>query len=497
MTQLKHASSALITAIAVFFASILVALPAHADTLISDKDSVQRAAKWISDEWTSGRYSKSDTGLVADGVMALASAGLYESTMNQMVAQLRKDGPSWSDGRGDALAKVLIAADMSGHADPAHFFDAKRDLAAELVGQVKGKKLGQAWGGYLATIALARLDKLGALSSEDLAYLMSRMTTSQDGGFGWNASSGDPDYTGLGISAMLLLTRSNAPAAIKSQAQARLGDAIAWTVSEANRQRDAQNDYFWATYSSASSTGMVASALAEAGVNTESPRRALKREQAATTSHAAWSYEHMGTENDLRATTQAIFGVTGKGYATGGYHRFAKTATPTISGTAKVGKKLTAKTGTWSPTAAFSYQWYRNGKAISKATSSTYTLTSSDKGTTITVKVTGKKAGYVTVAKTSKKTATVKAGTFTTKTPTISGTAKVGKKLTAKTGTWSPKPSFSYQWYRNGSKIKGATKSTYTLKKSDRRKKITVKVTGKKSGYTTASKTSKATSTVK
>ncbi|MBK7822101.1 MAG: CAP domain-containing protein [Tessaracoccus sp.] len=81
--------------------------------------------------------------------------------------------------------------------------------------------------------------------------------------------------------------------------------------------------------------------------------------------------------------------------------------------------------------------------------------------------------------------------------PKISGTAKVGKKLTAKAGAWGPKPvTLTYQWYRNGKKIAKATTSTYTLKAADKGKKITVKVTGKKKGYATASKTSKPTSKV-
>ncbi len=54
----------------------------------------------------------------------------------------------------------------------------------------------------------------------------------------------------------------------------------------------------------------------------------------------------------------------------------------------------------------------------------------------------------------------------------------------------------SYQWLRNGKAIKGATKSTYKLAKSDKRKKITVKVTGKRAGYTTKSVVSKATKKV-
>lgn len=80
-----------------------------------------------------------------------------------------------------------------------------------------------------------------------------------------------------------------------------------------------------------------------------------------------------------------------------------------------------------------------------------------------------------------------------TPTPKISGKAAVKSKLTAKAGTWKPGTvKLSYQWLRSSKAIKGATKSTYTVTKADAGKKITVKVTGKRSGYTTASKTSKS-----
>ncbi|MDR1791185.1 MAG: hypothetical protein LBR20_05965 [Propionibacteriaceae bacterium] len=83
-----------------------------------------------------------------------------------------------------------------------------------------------------------------------------------------------------------------------------------------------------------------------------------------------------------------------------------------------------------------------------------------------------------------------------TPTPTISGTLKVGKKLTAKVAI-SPKPTYSYQWYRGSKAIKGATKASYTLVKADKGKTIKVKVTAKKSGYQTVSLTSKATKQIK
>lgn len=85
-----------------------------------------------------------------------------------------------------------------------------------------------------------------------------------------------------------------------------------------------------------------------------------------------------------------------------------KSTTPKISGTAKVGKKLTAKRGTWMDGLSYSYRWYANGKVISGATKSTLTLTKSHKGKTIKVKVTGKRAGYKTIAKTSKATSKIK-----------------------------------------------------------------------------------------
>ncbi|MBA3020887.1 S8 family peptidase [Propionicimonas sp.] len=64
------------------------------------------------------------------------------------------------------------------------------------------------------------------------------------------------------------------------------------------------------------------------------------------------------------------------------------------------------------------------------------------------------------------------------KNPSISGKYKVGKKLTAKVGSWSPQPTqFSYQWLRDGKVISGATKSKYKLVKKDKKKKISIQVT--------------------
>ena len=77
--------------------------------------------------------------------------------------------------------------------------------------------------------------------------------------------------------------------------------------------------------------------------------------------------------------------------------------------------------------------------------------------------------------------------------PKITGTAQVGKVLTANHGTWTPTPgSYAYQWYRNGVAITGATKTTYTATASDKGRKLTAKVTAELTGHTNGTATSKA-----
>jgi serine protease len=72
--------------------------------------------------------------------------------------------------------------------------------------------------------------------------------------------------------------------------------------------------------------------------------------------------------------------------------------------------------------------------------------------------------------------------------PKTSGKYRVGRKLKASKGKWTPTPtSYRYRWLRNGKKIKGATKATYKLTRSDRYKEISVKITVRRTGYPTTS----------
>jgi len=169
--------------------------------------------------------------------------------------------------------------------------------------------------------------------------------------------------------------------------------------------------------------------------------------------------------------------------------------TPTITGTLTVGSTLTANPGTWDAGTTLSYQWKKNGGVyISGATAKTYVLKAADTGATLTVSVTATKPGYSPATKTSATTAAITdAAVLTGPTPTITGTATVGQRLTAVPGTWAPAPvALAYQWKRGGVAISGATASTYTLVAADAGAAITVSVTGAKTGYSAATKTSTA-----
>ncbi|MFE2055418.1 hypothetical protein [Streptomyces sp. NPDC059446] len=176
------------------------------------------------------------------------------------------------------------------------------------------------------------------------------------------------------------------------------------------------------------------------------------------------------------------------------------TTAPKITGSAKVGSRLTASPGVWSPAAtSYAYQWKADGKAVSGATASSYVLPASLLGKKISVAVTALRTGHDSGAATTTATAAVAKGAApkAAKAPAVSGTAKVGRVLTASRGTWTPAPSaYVFQWYENGKAIKGATKASLSLKAAQKGKKISVKVTARRSGHGDGSAVSKATKAV-
>jgi len=80
--------------------------------------------------------------------------------------------------------------------------------------------------------------------------------------------------------------------------------------------------------------------------------------------------------------------------------------------------------------------------------------------------------------------------------PTVSGVAKVGGRLTALRTTWAPGASYSYQWFRNGTVIEGATKVSYLPTTGDFQQTLAVRVCATKAYFETKCETSSASAKV-
>ena len=168
------------------------------------------------------------------------------------------------------------------------------------------------------------------------------------------------------------------------------------------------------------------------------------------------------------------------------------TGLPTISGTAQVGETLEADTSGIGDAdgishATFIYQWLAGGSDISGAIGSSHTLTSSEQGQTIQVRVsfTDDRSNDETLTSAATATVAARPNSPPTGLPTISGTAQVGEKLEADTSgigdaDGMDTATFSYQWVRNDGStdadIDGATGANYTQQRDDLTKTIKVRV---------------------
>ncbi|WP_182376523.1 M4 family metallopeptidase [Nocardioides sp. WS12] len=164
-----------------------------------------------------------------------------------------------------------------------------------------------------------------------------------------------------------------------------------------------------------------------------------------------------------------------------------------------VGGRLTATPGQWDvPDAVVSYQWLRNGVPISGATSRIYTLTAADRGRYMSVRRTLTALPLV-ASEIAKLHYEVDFGQIRPpRAVGIAGTARVGRVLTARPGTWSPSPvTLRYQWLRDNRWIPRATSSRYKLRRIDRGHRISVIVTGSRPGYMIEVKRSPKTARVR
>ena len=117
---------------------------------------------------------------------------------------------------------------------------------------------------------------------------------------------------------------------------------------------------------------------------------------------------------------------------------------------------------TASGTAPLSYQWNRNGAAISGATSASYTTpatTTSDNGAQFTVVVSNSNGSATSNAATLTVSAAATAPTITTQ--PANQTVTAGQTATFSVAASGTAP-LSYQWKKDGTAIGGATSSSYT-----------------------------------
>ncbi len=164
------------------------------------------------------------------------------------------------------------------------------------------------------------------------------------------------------------------------------------------------------------------------------------------------------------------------------------TGQPTISGTPQVGQTLTADASNISDldgitNSTFFYQWRAGGLTIGANRS--YTLTASEQGKTLTVRVRFADDRNNIESRVSDATDEVAAAApnrQATGQPTIDGTPQVGETLTADTANIADRDgltgvSYSYQWIAGGTDIDRATGSSHVLTSSEQGQTVRVRVT--------------------
>ncbi|MDM4761959.1 glycoside hydrolase family 68 protein [Galbitalea sp. SE-J8] len=198
------------------------------------------------------------------------------------------------------------------------------------------------------------------------------------------------------------------------------------------------------------------------------------------------------------ATVDRAFGTAGLGgYADIPANRSAASletlvnvTAPTVSGSAQVGKTVTADVGGWSlppDVLTFGYQWSLNGAPVPNATSSTFAIPATALGGRLSVTISARTDADVPPVTAASADVVVTASDGVTpvvnvRPPRITGTAILGRTLTATNGEWNVPASsltFDYQWMANGKPIAGATQQSYRLPAKRYGDTITVRVSAR------------------
>ncbi|HWJ11894.1 MAG TPA: hypothetical protein VNS46_21105 [Nocardioides sp.] len=161
--------------------------------------------------------------------------------------------------------------------------------------------------------------------------------------------------------------------------------------------------------------------------------------------------------------------------------------TASVTGTPKVGVRLTAAVSGWPTSTSYTYAWYAGTTLLQSGTSRYYTPTGATAGKQITLAVTGSKAGYEPETVASAPTAVVAKGSLTVGSVRITGTFRVGYTVRAYTAGWGPAPVvYRYRWRIGSTYVTGTagTRSYLKLPTWARGKRVTLVVTVSKTGYT-------------
>jgi hypothetical protein len=140
---------------------------------------------------------------------------------------------------------------------------------------------------------------------------------------------------------------------------------------------------------------------------------------------------------------------------------------------------------------ATAFSWFADGVLIPGADQPTLTLGPDQLGHRITAVATGQRAGYTNGVASSAPTDPVGPEKLTmTSEPSLTGAPLVGRPLTVKPGVVGPAGvTTHYRWWRDGSRIKGATNPVYVPTLADLGSRLSVRVRYSKPGYTSVVRT--------
>jgi len=455
--------------------------------------------------------------------LGLAATGscTYSVALTTLRSNLESLTPAYvKSGGATAAAKAAIAVASIG-SDPSAF--AGKDLVAAITKDLpaSGKVVGSnGFSQALAVIALERAD--ADLPASMVTNLLGYQGA--DGGFAWSTTAdADPDTTAVAILALQAVGGHSA----------EVTDATDWAADSQGADGSWAATFQGTELSPVDSTGLLGSALAATGADVTTATSWLTGQQLDS---GAFANVRDGDTADLMSTTDAVYLLTGSPLSTALVDLNAcpfqlPASTSSCTGvwvvvfreaddysvrcaaqyatgfdalksagfTAGIENDFLNRINgypevidtTWS-------KFWNYYHAAPNADGTWGTWTSYDVGGAESQPVKGSVEAWVYSAWGEDPTVQPPRGYASTVTPKVSGTRKVGRTLTAIRGSWDPAPdTYSFRWYRNGSAISGATSKSYKLKKADKGKRISVKVTGRGAGLQTVSIYSARTGKIK